>query len=54
MDNHFTPQIERIRQDVRCGNKMGTSSALRLLDIVEQIGREIANLRRRLEKETGT
>ena len=50
MSNHFTPQIERIRVDVKCGNKLGSSSALRLLDIVEQMTNEIANLRRRLDE----
>lgn len=50
MSNHFTPQIERIRGDISCGGKIGMASALRLLDLVEQMSQEIANLRRRIDE----
>lgn len=48
-NNGFTPLIERIRQDVRCGHKMGEASALRVLDVLDQLASEVMNLRRRIE-----
>lgn len=51
-NNAFSPLIERIRLDVQCGGKLGTSSAMRLLDVLDQLASEVANLRRRLDRLT--
>jgi hypothetical protein len=49
MSNRFEPQIQRIRDDVNNGNKLGEKSALRLLDIMSEMAQEIDRLQRRLD-----
>ncbi len=49
--NHLTSKIERIRQDIQHGGKMGQVSALRLIDVINQMADEIANLRDHIKPE---
>lgn len=46
----FSSLIERIRSDVQCGGKMGQASALRMLNVMDEMASEIASLRRRVAK----
>jgi len=46
--NQFEPELKRIRTDISCGQKIGPNTAMRLLDVLDQMAQEIDNLQRRV------